>query len=86
MRQSWQAENHPPVCANGHGPKTFHLAFERMQPEAWHIHVGHRAGCIESRENVSQFNNVFSNDAARVVVFVKALQPFVADRANQSAP
>jgi len=81
-----EAKNHPPVCANRHGPTTFPLTFERMQPETWHIHIGRCAGRVETRENITQLNDVFSGHAARVVVFVKALQPFVADRAYQPAP
>jgi hypothetical protein len=57
-----------------------------MQPETWHIHIGRCAGRVETRENITQLNDVFSGHAARVVVFVKALQPFVADRAYQPAP
>jgi hypothetical protein len=28
-----KTKNHPPVCSNGHSPKAFHLAFERVQPQ-----------------------------------------------------
>ena len=68
-----KAENHPPVCANSYRPKTFELAFERMQPETRHIHVGRGARRIEPRENIAQLNDVFSHHAALVVLFVKAL-------------
>jgi hypothetical protein len=44
-----QSENHPPVGANGHGPKSFELTFERMQPKSGDIHIRNPPGCIESR-------------------------------------
>ena len=68
-----KAETHPPVCTNRYRPKTFELAFERMQPETGHIHIGHRAGRVQPRENIAELNDVFGENAARVVVFVKAL-------------
>jgi hypothetical protein len=33
-------------------PKPFHLAFERMQPEARQVHVTNRRGSIERSQNV----------------------------------
>src|ERR1039458_1983207 len=43
-----KAENPPPVGPNVHGPKAFHLAFERMQPEPRHVHMGQRLGRREA--------------------------------------
>jgi hypothetical protein len=40
------------------------LASERMQPETWHVHIRHRTGGVEPRENIAQLNNVFGDDAA----------------------
>jgi hypothetical protein len=57
-----------------------------MQPETGHIHVGHCEGRIEPRENIAQLNNVFSDHAARAVVFVKAFQSLVADRPYHPVP
>ena len=74
-----RAKDHLLVCANRYRPKTFELAFERMQPETGHIHIGHGAGCVELRENIAQFDGVFGYHAARVVVFMKAFQSFVAN-------
>jgi hypothetical protein len=81
-----ETENDPPVCSNRYRPKTFVLAFERMQTKTGHIHVGHSVGRVESRENITYLNNVFDNNAARVVVLVKAFQSFVAYRPYQPAP
>src|ERR1035441_6104202 len=47
-----KAENPPPVCSNRDRPKPLELAFERMQPKAWHIHIGHATGSVEPRENI----------------------------------
>jgi hypothetical protein len=41
-----EAENHPPVCTYRYREKTLELAFERMQPETRHIHIGHDAGRV----------------------------------------
>lgn len=81
-----KAENHPPVCANRHGPTTFHFALERMQPETRYIHVGHNPGRVETRENVTQFNDVFGDHAARIVIFVETFQPLVTYRLYQPVP
>jgi hypothetical protein len=51
-----------------------------MQPETGHIHIGHRAGRIQPRENIAELNDVFGKNAARVDVFMKAFQPLVAYR------
>jgi len=63
-------------------PKTFEPAFERVQPETGHIHVGHDAGRIEPRENIAKLNGMFGKNTPRVVIFMKALQPLVAYRPN----
>jgi hypothetical protein len=48
-----------------------------MQPQTGYIHVSYDACRVKPRENITQFVKVFSNHSARVVVFVKAFQPFV---------
>ena len=47
-----KTENHPPVCPNGHGPKAFHLAFERMQPQLRLVHVSNRWCGIQRRQDI----------------------------------
>jgi hypothetical protein len=75
-----EAENHPPVCTYRYREKTLELAFERMQPETRHIHIGDDAGRVEPRENIAEFDDVFGENAARVVICMKASQPLVAYR------
>lgn len=64
---------------NCHGPKSFHFALEGMQVEARYIHIGYDARGVKPGQNVTQLLSVFSDQAARIVVVVKTLQPFVAD-------
>jgi hypothetical protein len=78
-----KAENHPPVRAHRYRPKPRELAFERMQPETRHIHIGHDAGGVEPRENVSERAGVLRENAARVVVFIKTFQPLVSYRPDR---
>jgi hypothetical protein len=49
-----KVEDHSPIGAYRYRPKAFELAFERMQPETRHIHIGHCAGRAEPRENIAQ--------------------------------
>jgi hypothetical protein len=63
-----KAENHPPVCTHNYCPKSFEHAFERMQPETGHIHVGYGAGRIEPRQNIAELSDVFGKYTARIVV------------------
>ncbi len=72
-------ENHSPVRANRHGIKPLQFALERMQTETQQIHISDGLGRIEPGENIAQLNNVLGQHAARVIVFVKALQSLVAD-------
>jgi hypothetical protein len=50
-----------------------------MQTETWNIHVTDNSASIESREYVTQLHYVFGNHATRVIVFMQAFQPFVAN-------
>jgi len=67
-----KAENHPPVCANRYRPKAFEFAFERMQTEAGHIHIGHDARRIKPREDIAEPTDMLGENASGIVVFVKA--------------
>jgi hypothetical protein len=57
-----------------------------VQPEAGHIHVGHVAGRVQPYENIAELIDVFRVNAARVVVFVEAFQPFMAYRRDHPEP
>jgi hypothetical protein len=81
-----KSEDHTPVRADRYRPKSFHLTLERMQPESRHIHIGDRAGRVQTRKNVAQSDEVFSDYAAMVVVFVKPVQPLVTNRPDRSIP
>ena len=74
-----KAEDHAPVGADGDGPETSQVAFERVQPKTRQVHIRACASRIESCENVSQLRRVFPRYTARVVVLIKALQSPVAD-------
>ncbi len=75
-----------PVCTNCNRPKTFLPAFERMQLEAGHIDIGDHPDRIEPCQNIAEPFGVFGHDAARVVLFMKALQSLVAYRSYHSEP
>src|SRR5579862_7673895 len=79
LRAAVEAEGNPLVGANGHGPKTLHLAFERVQPEPRQVHVGNAWGGMKRRQNISQFADVFRVYAARVVMLEEPFQSLVAD-------
>ena len=72
-----KAKNDPPVCTNRNRPKTFRPALERLQPEAGHIHIGGHPDRIEPCQNIAALIGVFGYDAARVVLFMEALQSLV---------
>jgi hypothetical protein len=86
LRVAVKAENHPPVGPNGHGPKTFHLAFERMQPESRQIHVVNGSSGVKRRQDIPQLADMFRVYAAWVVLFEKAFQSLVADCPYHPAP
>ena len=59
-----KTENHPPVCPNGHGPKAFHLAFERMQPQPRLVQVSKGRGGMKGRQNIPKRLGMFTIDPA----------------------
>ena len=79
-----KAEYHPPVCTYRYRQETFGLAFERMQPDTRHIHIGQDTGCVEPRENIAELDDVFRENAARVVVFIEAFSAPCAYRPDHS--
>ena len=74
-----KAEDYAPVGANGHSPKTFPSAFERMKPEPRHIQIRDRVSGFQPGEDVAQLHRMLGCYAARIVVLVKALQTLVAE-------
>jgi hypothetical protein len=86
LRVAVKAENHLPVGPNGHGSKTFHLAFERMQPEPRHVHMGNGWGGMKRCQNIPQLANMVGVYAARVVLLKKPFQSLVADCPYHAAP
>jgi len=81
-----ETEDDPPIGADGHGPKVFELALQGVQPETRQVHVSKRTCRIETREYVTQLHRVFGDDAPWIIVFVKALQPFVSNRPDHCSP
>ena len=76
---SIKTENHAPVGAHCNSPEAFERAFERMQPEPWHVHMGDGRGGMKRCQNISQLANMFRVNAARIVLLKKTLQSFMAD-------
>jgi hypothetical protein len=76
----------PASWPNGNGPKTFHPAFERMQPEPRQIHVNNRGSSMKRCQNIPQLGSMFRVDAAGVVVFKKPFQPSMADTFYHPVP
>ena len=77
-----KAKDHPPVGANR--SITLVPAFKRVQPEPRHVQIRNRTGSIQTREDVKQLLVVLPHHATRVVVFVKAFQPLMADRPDHA--
>jgi len=86
LRVVVETEDHPPVGLDGHGPKAFHLAFERMQTEPRQVHVGNSWGGVKSRQNIPQLANMFRVNAAWVIVFKEPFQPLVANCPYHTLP
>jgi hypothetical protein len=57
-----------------------------MQTEARQVHICHRAGSIETRQNVPQLGRVLTGHTARVVILKETFQPFVANRPDHALP
>jgi hypothetical protein len=73
-----EAKDHPPVGANGYGPKTLHLAFERMQPKRRQVHVGNRRCGMKHSQNIPELPNMLRDYAAWVVLFEEPAESLVA--------
>src|ERR1035438_1015606 len=86
VRAAIEAEDHPPVGPDSHGPKAFPLAFERMQPESRHVHMSNGGSGMKRCQNIPQLGNMFGADAARVFLLKEPFQSLVADRPYHSAP
>jgi len=86
LRAAVEAEDNPPVGTNGHGSKILHLAFERMQPEPRHVHMGNGWGGMKRCQNIPQLADMVGVYAARVVLLKKPFQSLVADCPYYPAP
>jgi hypothetical protein len=70
---AFKAENNAPVGPNGHGPKSFQVAFERVKAITWNVKsVGRRRG-VKGGENAFRFVHKIGPDAAAVGALVKAV-------------
>jgi len=67
-----KTKDHPPVGANRDCPKAFQPTFKGVQAETRHIHIAHKTGRVEPRQNIAQLVGVFRIDSAQVVCFVDA--------------
>lgn len=68
-----ETENDPPIGSHGYGPKTLELACQRVQPEAWKIHVLDFLCAIEQAKDVFDSLDVLRVDAAAIAIFEQAL-------------
>jgi hypothetical protein len=57
-----------------------------MEPETRQVHICYGGRSFQTHENIPQTFGVLVQDAAMVVVFVKAFEAFVADRPNHILP
>lgn len=80
----FKAENHPPVGPHRYRPKPSQGPLERVQFETRHVQIGNAARRIKPRQNIAELHNMLGNHAARVIAFVKASPPFMANRLDQS--
>ena len=80
-----EAKNDASACTNRDSAKTLLLALERMQFEARHIHMGYGLNRVKPSKNIAELLRVFGQNAARVVLFMEALQPLVAYRSYHTA-
>jgi hypothetical protein len=67
-----EAEDDPPVGANGDAPIPGKLALQRMQPEAGQVELVRSHRFIEPGEHAGDFIGMLGVDFAAVIVFVKA--------------
>jgi hypothetical protein len=81
-----KAEDDTPIRANRHCPKSLQAAPERMQAKTRKVHVIRSAGGIETRQDVSELSDLLRRQPTRIVVFMKAAQPFVPDRPDHPVP
>jgi hypothetical protein len=77
-----KSKDYTPIGSDRDRHKAFQLPLQRMQVEARQIHILDCAGCIESREDVAQFDQMFRHHTTRVIVLIEAFQPLVAKRLN----
>ena len=69
-----QPEGNAPICLNGHRPKAFAVAFERMEPVPWQIKVLRRRRNVEARQNTAELFDMPGIQPSRVIILIKALQ------------
>ena len=66
-----KSKNHPPVGTDSNRPEAPQFTFERVEPEARQVHIRRSNGRVKTRENVSQFNHMFTHHASWIIVIVK---------------
>jgi hypothetical protein len=80
----FKPEGYPPVARDGHGEMTLQRSFERMQPEAWKIHVLRPAAAVEQSEDVAQLLQVLRCNSSRRPAIVERLEPSMPERSDHS--
>jgi hypothetical protein len=56
-----------------------------MEPKTGDVHVSDGGRSVQTHQNISQLFGVLAHDTARVVVFLKAFEAFVAERPDHTA-
>lgn len=75
-------KNDSPICPNGDAPKSSKIAFQWMQSIPRQIEILGMARLIERGQDASNLFDMFLDQTAPVVFFVKAAQAAMAKRKN----
>jgi hypothetical protein len=77
-----KSKGHPPIGTNRDRHEASQLALKQVQVESRKIHILQRRGCIQAREDIAQFHQMFRHNAPWVVVLIEAFQSLVAKGLN----
>jgi hypothetical protein len=71
----FEAENDAPVGGYLNRPEAFQLALERVEPEAWGVHVSHSRRDVQAAQDAADLGHVLRPDTAAIALLEEALQP-----------
>ncbi len=79
-----KSKNYPPIGSNRDCPEAIKFTLQRVRFESWKIHILNRTGSIQACEDITQLGQMFRHYASRVIVFIEAFQPLVAEGMNHN--